>query len=111
MKPVQNSICTENPQGSYFQTISYEKGDERSSIGLEQHMLLFCQKGHIRITSNLFAEEFLCSGEILFVSKGSDYRGVALSDTILLIHCFNNTICHIENCILSYLYTHKKINP
>mgnify|MGYP000768175529 FL=1 len=105
------SICTENPQGCSFRNCYYNKGSERSTIGLEQHVLLFCQKGHIRITSNLFAEEFLCAGEILFVPKGSDYRGVALSDTILLIHCFNNTVCHIENCILSYLYTHKKINP
>lgn len=107
----RNTVCTENPQGCYFQMISYVKGDERSSIGLEQHVLLFCQKGHIRITSNLFAEEYLCAGEILFIPRGSDYHGVALSETTLLIHCFNNTVCHIENCILSFLYTHKHIEP
>lgn len=89
----------------------YSKGTERSSIGLEQHVLLFCSKGHIRISSNLFTEEFLCAGEILLISRGSDYHGIALSDTTLLVHYFNNTVCHIENCILSFLYTHKHIGP
>ena len=105
------SICTENPKGCSFQVLSYKKGEEHSSIGMEQHILIFCQSGHIRITSNLFAEEYLCAGEILFIPRDSDYHGMALSDTTLLIHCFNNTVCHIENCILSFLYTHKHIEP
>lgn len=111
-RPSRETICSENPStGCSFQTVFYTKGAERSSIGLEQHALLFCQSGHIRITSNLFAEEYLCAGEILFIPRGSDYHGIALSDTTLLIHCFNNTVCHIENCILSFLYTHKHIEP
>ena len=105
------TICKENPKGCSFKTVSYAKGSTRSSIGLEQHVLLYCQKGHIRITSNLFKEEFLCAGEILFVPLGSDFIGVALSDTIMLFHFFNNNICRLENCILSFLYTHKKIEP
>lgn len=104
-------LCDENPTGCSFRFSYYEKGTEKSSYGLKQHMLLFCKSGHIRITSNLFKEEFLCSGEILFVPRGSDYHGVALSDTTLLVHCFNNTVCYIENCILSFLYTHKRIEP
>lgn len=107
----KQAICTENPQGCSFQTFFYEKGSERSSIGIEQHVLIFCQSGHIRITSNLFAEEYLCAGEILFIPRGSDYHGVAQSDTMLLIHYFNNTVCHIENCILAFLYTHKHVEP
>lgn len=103
------SVCLESPTGCYFQTAFYPKGSERFSNGQEQHLLIFCQKGHIRISSNLFNEEFLCAGEILFVPRGSDYHGVALSDVTLLIHYFNNTVCHVENCILAFLYTHKQI--
>lgn len=36
---------------------------------------------------------------------------VTLSDTTLLVHYFNNTVCHIENCFFSFLYTHKHIKP
>lgn len=108
---LHNAICAENPSGCSFRFIRYEQGIERTSYGLEQHALLFCQSGHIRLSSNLFQEEYLCAGEILFIPRGSDYHGMALSDTTLLIHYFNNTVCHIENCILSFLYTHKHIEP
>lgn len=104
-------VCNENPQGCSFKTISYLAGSTRTNIGLEQNILLYCRSGHIRLSSNLFDEEFLCAGEILFIPRDSDYQGIALSDTILLIHFFNNTTCQIENCILAFLYTHKRINP
>lgn len=105
------TLCEGNPAGCSFRFSFYEKGAERTSYGLEQHVLLFCKSGHIRITSNLFKEEFLCAGEILFVPRGSDYYGVALSDAVLLVHYFNNVVCHAENCLLSFLYTHKHIEP
>lgn len=105
-------ICSESPSiDCTFRTTFYSRGEKRSSLGVEQHILLFCQSGHIRISSNLFNEEFLCAGEILFIPRGSDYHGVALSDTTILVHYFNNTVCHIENCILSFLYSHKHIEP
>lgn len=103
------SVCTESPAGCSFQTTFYPKNSERFSSGLEHHLLIFCKQGHIRVSSNLFKDEFLCAGEILFVPRGSDYHGVALSDVTLLIHYFNNTVCHVENCILSFLYSHKQI--
>lgn len=87
------SICSENPSGCFFRFSYYEKGAERTSYGLEQHVLLFCKSGHIRITSNLFKEEFLCAGEILFVPRGSDYHGVALSDAVLLVHTISAMWC------------------
>lgn len=105
------TFCEENPSGCSFRFSFYEKGAERTSYGLEQHILLFCKSGHIRITSNLFKEEFLCAGEILFVPRGSDYHGVALSDAVLLVHYFSNVMCHVENCLLSFLYTHRHIEP
>ncbi|MCS2893544.1 helix-turn-helix domain-containing protein [Parabacteroides faecis] len=104
-----NTLCNENPTSCSFSFSFYEKGAERTSCGLEQHVLIFCKKGHIRIMSNLFKEEFLCAGEILFVPRGSDYHGVALSDVVLLVHYFSNTVCHVENCLLSFLYTHKHV--
>lgn len=105
------TFCDGNPVGCFFRFSFYKKGAERTSYGLKQHVLLFCKSGHIRITSNLFKEEFLCAGEILFVPRGSDYHGMALSDSVLLVHYFNNVICHMENCLLSFLYTHKHIKP
>lgn len=110
-KQQNNTICPENPSGCYFRFSRYEKGAERTSYGLEQHVLIFCKEGHVRITSNLFKEEFLCAGEVLFVPRGSDYHGVALSDTVLLVHYFSNTVCRSENCILSFLYSHKHVQP
>lgn len=101
------NICNETPAGCSFHTMHYPQGTERSTIGLEQHVLLFCLKGHILLSSNLFQEEYLCEGEILFIPRDSDYHGKALSDTTLLIHCFNNVACHIENCILAFLFSHK----
>lgn len=107
----QYSLCIEEPADSSSQTVVYPKGAERSSNGLKQHVLIFCKQGHIRVSSNLFNGEFLCAGEILFIPRGSDCHSVALSDSTLLVHYFNNTVCRIENCILSFLFTYKHIEP
>lgn len=108
----KGTICLENSSTECnFQIIFSPKGEEYSSFNIEQHILLFCQSGHVRISSNIFKEEFLCAGEILFTPRGSDYHRVTLSDTTILIHYFNNTICQIENCIFSFLYSHKHIRP
>lgn len=101
----------ENPMDCFFHFSCYEKGTEKSSYGLKQHLLIFCKEGHIRVTSNLFKEEFLCAGEILFVPRGSDYHGVALSDATLLIHYFDNIVYDAKNEMLSFLYTHKRVEP
>lgn len=66
------TLCEGNPAGCSFRFSFYEKGAERTSYGLEQHVLLFCKSVHIRITSNLFKEEFLCAGEVRFIPRGSD---------------------------------------
>lgn len=103
------SVCSEFLTDCSFLTSFYAKGSERYSNELKQHILIFCKEGHIRVSSNLFKEEFLCAGEILFVPRGSDYHGIALSDSTLLVHYFNNMGCRVENCILSFLFTHKPI--
>lgn len=104
-------ICNETDAECSFLYNHYRKGETKASRNLTTHVLIFCIGGHIRISSNLFSEEFLCAGEILFVPKGSDYTGVAQSDATLLIHFFTNTVCKAENCILAFLYTHRQINP
>lgn len=70
--------------------------------------LIFCMKGHARITSTFFHDEILCAGEVMFVPRGSEYSGVALSDVTLLVHKYNNTICRAENCILP-IFIHTRI--
>lgn len=110
-KGTKYAICSENTLECSFLYNHYRKGEARASKDLTTHVLIFCVSGHIRISSNLFSEEFLCAGEILFVPKGSDYTGIAQSDATLLIHFFTNTVCNTNNCILSFLYTHKHIPP
>lgn len=91
------SVCSEFLADCSFLTSFYAKGSERYSNELKQQILIFCKEGHIRVSSNLFKEEFLCAGEILFVPRGSDYHGIALSDSTLLVHYFNNMGCRVEN--------------
>lgn len=105
------SICDENLSNCSFYILHFLQGAEHTAIQLEQHILLFLLEGHIRISSNISYEEYLYPDEIMFIPRGSDYHVVALSDTTILMHYFNNTVCHIENCILSFLYTHKHIEP
>lgn len=103
-------ICNEVDSECYFQYEHYRKGEVRTNTEVNINMLIFCISGHIKITSNLFSEEFLCAGEILFVPRGSDYIGSVQSDTTLLIHFFSTAICKAKNYLLSFLYIHKPIN-
>ncbi len=102
-------MCKETEIECSFVYSHYNVGDIRSCKKSDFHVLVFCISGHVKVLDNLFPEEYLCAGEILFVPRGRDYKTLALSDSILLIHCFSNTVCKIENCILSFLYTHKQI--
>lgn len=86
-----NSICNSDPAGCLFHIMHYPQGSEHSTCGLEQHLLILCIEGYIRLSSNLFQEESLCAGEMLFIPRGSDYHGEMRSDATLLLHCFNNT--------------------
>ena len=94
------AFCDENPIDCHFDVKSFPAGTT-----VHNNM-----RGHARITSTFFHDEILCAGEVMFVPHGSEYSGVALSDVTLLVHKFNNTVCRAENCILSYLYSHKNID-
>lgn len=101
-------LCSENPYNCIFRLAEYRQEKVFHHERTEEHYLIFCQKGCIKITSNLFAEEFLCEGEVIFLPRMNNYGGTVFCDTVLLIHEFNNTVCHPKHCILAFLYIHKR---
>ena len=103
-------FCDEFPTDCYFEMKSYSTGTTLNNDDTDINYLIFCQSGHARITSTLFHDEILCAGEVMFVPRTSQCSGTALSDVTLLIHKFNNTICSMEKCILSFLYSHRQID-
>lgn len=104
-----HQLCDENFSDCNFELRTFSNGTAVHNDGTNINYLIFCHTGHVRITSTLFHDEILCAGEIMFVPQQSDCNGVALSDTVLLIHQFKNTVCDETNCILSYLYSHRHI--
>lgn len=103
-------FCDENPTDCYFYMKSYSANTSIHNDDKSINYLLFCYSGYIRISSTLFHGEILCAGEVIFIPRGSECSGVALNNVTLLVHKFNNTVCHSEKCILSYLYSHRHIN-
>lgn len=102
-------FCNENPIDCHFEVKSHLVGETVRNDDTNINYLIFCRTGHARISNTLFHDEILCAGEVMFVPRGSEYRGIAQSDLTLLVHKFNNTICQSEKCILSYLYSHRHI--
>ena len=100
-------FCDELPAGCSFERKGYPAGATVQNEDTNINYLIFCQSGHARISSTLFHDEILCAGEVMFVPRGSECSGVALSDVALLVHKFNNTVCRAEKCILSYLYSRR----
>lgn len=102
-------LCRENLIDCCFELINFQEGDLIHKEDIKNHSLVFCHKGHLRISSTLLHDEVLCAGEMMFLPRQSSCNGLVLSDTTLLVHRFNNTICKPENCILAYLYSHRNI--
>ena len=102
-------FCDENPIDCHFEVKSYPAGETVRNDDSNINYLIFCRSGHARISSTLFHDEILCAGEVIFVPRGSECSGVALSDVTLLMHKFNNTVCQHEKCILAYLYSHRHV--
>ena len=103
-------FCKEFPIDCTFEMKSYQIGATMQNEDTNTNYLIFCNSGHARITSTLFHDEILCNGEVMFVPRGSECSGVALSDVTLFIHKFNNTVCNAEKCILAFLYSHRHYN-
>ena len=104
------AFCGGNPSDCHFELKSYAAGTTVHNDDRNINYLIYCQTGHARISSTLFHDEILCAGEIMFVPRQSECTGFALSDVSLLVHKFNNTVCSTEECILSYLYSHRHID-
>lgn len=102
-----HSLCNETPIDCSFELKSFPVGATVYNNDMNINYLIYCQSGHARISSTLFHDEILCAGEIMFVPRMSECAGTALSDVTLFVHKFNNTVCNAENCILSYLYSHR----
>lgn len=110
MRNKHNSpFCNENPIDCHFEVKNHLTGETVRNDSTHINYLIFCQTGYIRITSTLFHDEILCAGEVMFVPRGSECSGMALSDVTLLVHKFNNTVCQHEKCILAYLYSHRHL--
>lgn len=78
------------------------RNDEQT---ITNNTLIFCHTGHLRITTTQFHDEILCAGEIIFLPRQSEYCGVALSNSVLVIHRFHYKSCFPEHSILSHLNT------
>ena len=100
--------CDETPDNCNFLLVCYLTGETFSNKNKGVNYIVFCRKGEVHLTSSLFREETLHGGDILFLPRMADCQGEILEDTDAVIHTFNNTVCRPENCILNYLYTHKK---
>jgi len=105
---INNTICNENYKSCSFISIDYKTKEIFSIYHTTMNYLIYCEKGCVRIFSNLFKEEIINEGEIVFLPRISEYRGEAIKNTRFIIHLFNHTVCRPEDCILSYLYTHRK---
>lgn len=104
------TLCNETPTDCYFEQCTFIQGTTVHNKDLGVNYLVYCQSGHARITSTLYHEEILYAGEIMFVPRQCECTGIALSDVTLFVHKFNNSVCHSEKCILSYLYSHRHMD-
>ena len=104
-----SSFCNETISNCSFELIKLETGDVLNNGDITTNSLIFCQSGSLQITSTLFQNEILCAGEVVFVPRQNDYKNIALDEVTLLVHHFDNTVCPVEKCILSYLYSHRNI--
>lgn len=102
-------FCDQNPIGCHFDVKNYSAGETVHNDDTNINYLIFCRTGHAQISSALFHDEILHAGEVMFVPRGSECSGVALTGVTLLVHKFNNTICQSGKCILAYLYSRRHI--
>lgn len=101
-------LCEEFTAECHFEVIICPSGTAIHDFDMDTHLLIFCQSGHVHITSTFFHDEILCAGEVMFIPRMSECSGTALSEATLLVHKFNNTVCRAEKCILSNFYSHRR---
>lgn len=52
---------------------------------MEMNYLVFCKEGEVHLTSNLFREEVLYDGKIMFLPHMADYQAESLDGCTLII--------------------------
>lgn len=103
-----NLPCNEIPSACSFAFTDLEKGESFFIDHNNINYILYCERGNVKITSTLFHEEIIFEGELVFIPRLSNTKGIALEQTHLIIHQFDHTTCHPEQCILNFLFTHKR---
>lgn len=103
-----NLPCNETAAGCRFVFAEYSEGESFISSNDNVNKVLYCSMGSVTISSTVFNEEIFSEGELVFIPRQANYKIFALKQTHLIIHLFNHTSCHPENCILNFLFTHKK---
>ena len=103
-----NKTCEEQPSDCIFRFAEYHQGETFNHGYEDAHYIVYCSCGVTRLTSNLFAEEYIYSGEILFLPRMADCQVEVMEDSHVIIQTFNNSVCTRENCILSFLYKHNQ---
>lgn len=103
-----NKTCDELSADCEFRFAEYHQGETFNHGYEDAHYIVYCRKGVTRLQSNLFKEETIYGGEILFLPRMADCRGEVMDDSHVIIHTFNNSVCNPDNCILSYLYKHDR---
>lgn len=105
---MNNLPCNDEPNESKFMFADYEAHESFFIHHPEMNYLVYCETGRVQFFSSLFKNEVIDEGELVFLSRIGDYQGIALEKTHFIIHQFNNTICRPEECILHFLYSHRK---
>lgn len=101
-------FCDENPIDCHFDVKDYPAGITVYNDNTNINYLIFCCTGHARISSTLFHDEILCAGEVMFVPRGSECSGVALSDVTLFVHNSTTRYAMLKN-VFSPFYIHTDI--
>lgn len=105
-----DKTCEEQPTDCIFRFAEYGQGETFDHGYEDAHYIVYCSRGITRLQSNLFKEEHIYAGELLFLPRMADCCGEIMEDSQVIIHTFNNSVCTPENCILSYLYKHNRKN-
>lgn len=63
-----------------------KQGETFNNLYKEMNYLVFCKEGEVHLTSSLFREEILYSGEIMFLPHMADCQGEVRKDTHVVIH-------------------------
>lgn len=87
-----NKTCDEQPLNCEFRFAEYNEGETFDHGYEDTHYIVYCSKGVTRLQSNLFAEEFIHGGVILFLPRMADCRGEVMEDSHAIIHMCNNSV-------------------